>query len=246
MRFSDLKAIYHHLQRIHAHIEDRAEIREFRKTAFSMPNSTGFTKLALDTRRINQETDYNPRRNLQFYHRSEQFLNEKTAHKIKNLLKIKTATDMIKDRFDREPEWFDSYARVLNAALNRILRLEQQDNDYSVEQINYINELMYMRYRLTEDEITKLGEQDLEQIILGKDEQLVNKEVFADLKNRITNKTTSIPINTTFEYSMFEKLLSEVKATKENKNVKRSITITVNDSICDETITKQAGEKRGN
>ena len=49
------------LNSIHEAIEIRADLRESRSSIF-MPNK--LTKLAFDTRRINQETTYIPRRNL--------------------------------------------------------------------------------------------------------------------------------------------------------------------------------------
>lgn len=39
----------------------------------SIVSGTGFTKVAFDTRRIDQETEMNPRRGLQNYNRSEAF-----------------------------------------------------------------------------------------------------------------------------------------------------------------------------
>lgn len=238
MRFTILKSALKSVKDIHQNIEERSDFFEYRKALFS---PVSLRKNAFDTRRINQETDYNPRRGLQFYHRSEEFLNDEQATKIKNLLKVKTATDMIKNRFGREPEWFDSYARVLHAALERVLRTGQQDNDFSLAQLNYINELLYMRYRLPADQITSLNEQELEKIILNKDELLARKDVFAELSNHAPHiaKTTDSNI------SMIEKLLSEVKASKDNRDVERSVTITVRDKMHDAPIEKQSDKAKG-
>lgn len=250
MRFVILKEAIQDVKNIHSNIEERADFREYRK---SLLEPSSITKVAFDTRRINQETDFNPRRGLQFYHRSDEFLNEALANKIKGLLKVKTATDMIKNRLGREPEWFDSYARVLNAALERVLRTGQQDNDFSDSQINYINELLYMRYRISEDQITKLNEQELEKIILNKDELLAKKDIFAELANHAPIQVQGkMPQQTYVEHivkttdtatSMFEKLLQEVKASKDNKDVERSITITVRDKINDAEIIKESETK---
>ena len=237
MRFVILRQTIRDVKKVHENIEERSDFREYR---IAILQPTTMHKVAFDTRRINQETDYNPRRNLQFYHRSEEFMNEQLMAKIKNLLKIKTATDMIKSRFGKEPEWLDSYARVLHAALDRVLRTEQQDGDFSLAQMNYINELLYMRYRLPEEQIIKLNEQELEKIILSKDEPLAKKELFLALAG-----TQQIVKTTDNATSMFERLLSEVKASKDSKDVERSITLTVRDKINDAPIEKQSKKTKG-
>lgn len=237
MRFVILRQTIRDVKKVHENIEERSDFREYR---MGLLQPTTIHKIAFDTRRINQETDYNPRRNLQFYHRSEEFMNEQLTIKIKNLLKIKTATDMIKSRFGKEPEWFDSYARVLHAAVDRVLRIEQQDGDFSLAQMNYINELLDMRYRLPEEQIIKLNEQELEKIILSKDEPLAKKELFLALAG-----SQSIMKTTDSTTSIFERLLSEVKASKDNRDVERSITLTVRDKINDAPIEKQSEKTKG-
>ena len=66
-------------------IDARKQSRMLRKVALdSYSSGQGFTKLAFDTRRVDQETQYIPRRGLQNYQRSEAFLSEAISQKIKN------------------------------------------------------------------------------------------------------------------------------------------------------------------
>jgi hypothetical protein len=112
-----------------------------------------------------------------------------------------------------------------------------------------------MRYRLPEDQIIKLNEQELEKIILNKDELLAKKDVFAELATHAPLQTQGrVPQQTYVEHivkttdnsvSMIEKLLSEVKASKDNRDVERTISITVRDKINDAPIEKQSDKPKG-
>lgn len=234
------------LNSIHEAIEIRADLRESRGAIFA--SRRPLAKLAFDTRRINQETTYIPRRNLQNYHRSAEFIDDEMAAKIKLLAKVKTATSMLKEQFGYEPEWLDSYARVLDSTLDRVLRLQQKDGDLSPAQLSYAEELLYVRYRLGRDDITKLSEREIEKIILQKDEPLNRKEVFAMIyrpeeKPGQTNnrgiESHAIVEKRTTEHSMIEGILKDVKATNENRDVERTVSITVRDKLHDPKINKE-------
>ena len=81
--------IYSLISRGSQEMEARKQSRLLRKVALeSVSSGQGFTKLAFDTRRIDQETEYNPRRGLQNYNRSEAFLSEGTAQRVKNFVKL--------------------------------------------------------------------------------------------------------------------------------------------------------------
>jgi hypothetical protein len=190
-------------------------------------------KVAFDTRRINQYTETNPRRNLQNYHRSDPFITKDAAEKIKTLFKLKTAVDLIKESFTGDPDWHDSYCRVLSAALDRTLRLEQKDMDFAQPQFNYLEELLYLRYRLRDEDIVKLNEKELRDIILDRDERLLHKQIFAKYNNGGLQKTNELNNQTIVKGpdNLIDKLFSDVKASKDNPNVKRSVTITIDDQI---------------
>lgn len=221
-------------KKIHASIEDRVDVREFR-TALLKNLSQPMVKVAFDTRRINQNVDYNPRRNLQFYHRSEPFITKDASEKLKTFFKLKTAIDAIKEDFAGDPEWLDSYCRILSAALDRTLRIEQKDMDFFKPQMDYLEELLYLRYRLKEDDIVRLNEKEIRNIILDKDEKLLNKQIYANYNNGgILKETKSSPQLVKGPDNLIDKLFSDVKASKDNKEVQRSVTITINDKILDE------------
>jgi hypothetical protein len=230
-----------------------------RKSAFairkrgldSLLNNT-FVKVAFDTRRIDQETTYNPRRGLQNYHRSEPFVSANMLEKIKAFSKLSTVLDQIKSEYGREAEWQDSYVRVLSSAVHKGLRTVQADGDYSDAQpsmasLAYLEELMYVRYRLTADSLMSMGEQDLRNAILSKDELLTNGGNF----NMSISPVTTSDVSKYSYDNMMEKMLStvaqvisqmkpqddltsklfDVKATKDSPDIERTVTINIKDKI---------------
>lgn len=189
-------------------------------------------KIAFDTRRIDQETEYNPRRGLQSYHRSEEFISQAISQKLKNFSKLRNVLVKLKDRFGKEPEWQDSYSRVLLSTLDKGLRTNEKDGDYTESQpamgsFDYIEELLYVRYRLTFDQLTELSEEDLTKIILNKDEDLTKMDI-----NKV--EITKHDVATQSYDTLLEKLFGGIKATKENPNVERTVTITVKDRFVEE------------
>lgn len=217
---------------IHSSIEDRADMRSFRSKAIYEFNRP-IVKNAFDTRRINQYTDYNPRRNLQYYHRSEPFITKDASNVIKTFFKLKTAVDAIKEDFLGDPDWLDSYCRILSAALDRTLRVEQKDMDFFQPQMDYLNELLYLRYRLKDDDIEKLNEKEIRNIILDKDEKLLHKQIYSQYNNGGLFKTNNSNV-VIKQDNLVERLIGDVRANKDNRDVSRSVTITVNDKIADE------------
>jgi hypothetical protein len=205
-------------------------------------NNNSIIKVAFDTRRINQETEYNPRRGLQYYHRNEGFITKDGAEQIKTFFKLKTAVDTIKDDFIGDPDWFDSYVRILSATLDRTLRIDQKDMDFFKPQLDYLQELLYLRYRLKNDDIQRLGEKEIRDVILNKDEKLLYKQIYSHYDNKEIKKQTSsiMPQNQIIKErdNLVENLLGQVRANVDNKSVERSVTITVKDQIND-NINKQ-------
>jgi hypothetical protein len=187
-------------------------------------------KLSFDTRRVDQENDRNPRSNLQYYHRSEPFIDGDLSTKISRYMKVKSAVDLIKEQYGTDPEWFDSYARVLSSAVDRVLRIEQRDGDFFKAAFDYLDELLYVRYRLSIEDITKMGEIELERAILGKDEKMLLKHIYktTSYSNKDIAKYTALPTD-----PLIDRLLEGVKATADSKDVERSITISVRDKIND-------------
>jgi len=220
------------LTQLHRSIEARAELRQTRTDI--LKSLAPLQKNAFDTRRTNQYSDYNPRANLQYYHRSDPFISKPAAETIKVFFKLKTAADSIKEDFTGDPDYFSSYCRVLCAALDRTLRVEQQDGDFFQPQLDYLKELLYLRYRLGEDDIRRLSEKELRTIILDRDEKLAYKQIYAAYNNGGLMKQSAPEVKLqAANDTLVERLFGGVKATADAKNVKRSVTITIDDSIVD-------------
>ena len=152
------------------------------------------------------------------------------GEKLKHFAKLKGALESLKMAYGKEPEWQDSNARVLLSTLDKGLRTGINDGDWSEAQpsvgsLDYIEELLHVRYRLGFDNIAKMAESDLKRVILSKDEELTRKDVSDALE--ITKRDVA-----THGYdTLLEKLFGNIKATKEHPNVQRSVTITIKDEF---------------
>lgn len=210
-------------------LPSRSKFIALRKSGINSYND-GFKKMAFDTRRINQETEFNPRRGLQNYNRSEAFLSEAMGQKLIHLSKLKGVLEDLKQEFGKEHEWQDSNARVLLSTLDQGLRTIQKDGDFSDGQpskgsLDYIEELLHVRYRLAFDDLTKYAKSELKKIILSKDEELTRKDVNHALE--ITKKD----IGSQSYDTLMEKLFGNIKATSEHPEIERTVTITIKDKF---------------
>lgn len=212
-------------------IPARKQSMQLRKVGLkACVSAQGFTKIAFDTRRIDQETQYNPRRGLQNYNRSEEFLSEAMGDKIKNFAKLRNVLQDMKEQFGKEHEWQDSNARVLLSTLDNGLRMIQKDGDYAVNQpaqgsFDYIEELLHVRYRLTFDDLSKKTASELKKVILSKDEELTRKDI-----NKALEITKYDVANQTYD-TLMEKLFGGVRASADGEAVERTVTITIRDSV---------------
>lgn len=196
----------------------------------SFTSGEGFNKVAFDTRRIDQGTEIIPRRGLQNYNRSEAFLSQAMGQKIIHLAKLRGVLVDMESKYGREHEWQDSNARVLLSTLDKGLRTIQKDGDYTESQqgvgsLDYIEELLHVRYRLGFDDLKRMAESDLQRVILSKDEELINKPVNSAL--HITKHDAG---SQTYD-TLMEKLFGGVRATAENPEVERTVTITIKDKF---------------
>lgn len=207
-------------------------------------DKNSFDKTAFDTRRVNQETDYNPRRGLQNYHRSEQFISEGTLIKVESFKRIKVILDDLKKKYGREPEWQDSYCRVLLNTLDKTLRVDQGDYDFGENQpaigsFDYVEELLFTRYRLSLDNINKYADEELKDLFLNKDESLIRKTALTPFYEKKMMKTSPPPPSPEItkrdvvvqSYDALVEKLFGVYATRENPDIERTITITIKDKI---------------
>lgn len=130
------------------------------------------TKFAFDTRRVDQDNERVPRSNLQYWHRSQEFLDEEDRNKIDTFTKLNQVLHNIHNDFGGSPEWQDSYSRVLADTVDRVLRVKQADGDIFRPQLSYLEQLLLARYRVTLEQINKLAHDEIMNIILSKDEKL--------------------------------------------------------------------------
>ncbi len=180
---NEILEIYELMSSSVVNIVSRKQSIALRKKAlleFLIPNN--LVKVAFDTRRIDEEITYNPRRGLQNYHRSEPFISANMLSKIKAFSKLAKVLNQLKLEYERRPAWQDSYVRILTSAINKGLRTLQKDGDFSDAQpsmasLDYLEELLHVRYRLTPDLLMTMSEKDLRQSILSKDEFLVNDQI---------------------------------------------------------------------
>ena len=208
----------------------RKQTMALRKNALDLHTTkVGFTKVAFDTRRIDQETEFNPRRGLQNYNRSQAFVSEAMSQKIRNFSRLRDILSSLKEVYGKTPEWQDSNARVLLTTLNHGLRTFIKDGDYTETQpatgsFNYIEELLHVRYRLTFDDLIKMGEDELKQVILSRDEELIHRDGGRDLaitKSNVSSQTYDSLLNKLFD----------VRASTDHPDIERTVTITIRDTI---------------
>jgi hypothetical protein len=237
MKLDQLTDLYSLISRGTANVSARKLSMRLRKSGLNAAVGNGFTKVAFDTRRIDQETEYNPRRGLQNYNRSEAFVSEAISQKIVNFAKLRKVLVGLKEVYGKEPEWQDSNARVLLSTLDKGLRTDIHDGDFATNQpgvgsFDYIEELMHVRYRLGFDDLTKMGEADLKKSILSKDEELIRKDVSQALE------ITKQDVSKEGYDSLMNKLFDGCRASAENETVERTITITIRDSILNKKALK--------
>jgi len=224
------------LYRIQHDLEPSGVTRSARKAAIRALQP-GFTKVAFDTRRIDQEHDRNPRTNLQYWNRAQSFIDEELQGRIHLFSKVMGVLKGIKEAYGTAPEYFESYSRVLYDQIERVLRIKQGDNEIFRPQIAYLEQLLYARYRLSMDELAKISESDLRRKLLDKDENLLKRGVYLNETGGQT-KTSSGPIiidgNKNAQQNIIEAIFgnNDFRRTGE-KRAQRTITITICDEVKD-------------
>lgn len=234
-------------------LSNRKEGRLIRKSIL-FPS---ISKVAFDTRRIDQEEVYNPRRGLQNYHRSQPFVTDSMSHKIKAFSKLASILEELKTQYKKDFAYQDSYLRVLHSALQKGLRVKEADGDYSdvqpsIGSLDYLDELIYVRYRLSTDMILDSDSDTIKKIVMSKDPQLTSDHVPMALEALSFEQPLTLKnINGNNDTQMLEKVLSSLaqmmgqmkqlddlttqlfnlKATNDNPNVERTVTIKINESL---------------
>jgi len=208
-----------------------------RKAAFeSFDIPSPIVKFAFDTRRIDQEVIRNPRSNLQYFHRHDQFIDEDDSKKLKTFAKFARVLGDLKDKFEKSPEWFNSYARQLYDQVERVLRVKEADFDIFRPHLNYLEQLIYARYRLGIEEADAMTDKQIYNIILSKDEELIGRANYlkeTQSSEAVEEKKIVIDGSSkTTQESIVSALFGGDSLRKDGeKSVTRTITITINDSV---------------
>lgn len=214
--------------------------RSARKMALNcMRESVGFIKNAVDSRRINQAVDRNPRPAIQYFQRSDQFIDNKDQVNINVLGKLLVPLMEIRASYGDQPEYLDSYCRILHENLERVLRIKQADQEYHRPQVQYLMQLVFARYRLSMAEIEKATVGELKAKLLDKDENLIKRGLFLQNTENPEVKTATIPNkNGDKVMNTQESIVNAIFGNKSlisgnEKSASRTITITICDKIED-------------
>lgn len=232
-----------HVYRISSRDESLSVSRLSRMAALKeiRGGSKPIRKYAFDTRRIDQEHERNPRTNLQYWHRADAFIDAEDDVKLRRFAKLMTVLSDIKKKFGAEPEWFESYARVLYDTVHRILRIKQADLDIFKPQLSYLEQLVYARYRLSMEDIEKLSKTEIEENILSKDESLLKRGRYLAETGLVAsgdgrNEKLVIDGNkSTTQDSIINAIFGNNGIRREGeKTVERTITITIRDQVLED------------
>lgn len=221
------------LYKINCSAETSLVSRSARTAAFK-GLQLGFVKNAFDTRRTDP-TERNPRSNLQYWTRSASFTPEEDQRQIDAFSKLVAPLVEIKKCYDGEQDYFKSFARELHDNVNRVLRLDIKDGDTHYSQLNYLEQLLFARYRLSIDNILSMGEIELKNRILEKDETLMKRGVTVSkeqIKNSFSGDVSKNGMAT--QDSIINAIFGNNQLRREGeKTVERTITITIKDNVID-------------
>lgn len=231
MKLEDISEIYSLISSGVESVPSRQEAIALRRSAFKKALGEGIIKVAFDTRRVDQVQEYISRRGLQNYSRSEGFISESNVNKLRSLKKLKTILESLKSQHGRDKGWQDSYCRVLLDAIDNALRTAQNsDNEYSDAQpttgsFDYIEEMLFVRYRIELSNVAGMSDQELKKTLLVKDPELGNSDI-----NHLVSIEKSDVGRESYD-TLLEKLFGGIRATKENPEVERTVTITIKDKF---------------
>ena len=230
--------------------EDTNILRVARKAALDALDRP-MVKNAFDTRRMNQDEERNPRQNLQYWHRSQPFIDEEDSQKITVFTRLAHIINKVRSDLGREPEWHESYARQLYDNVSRILRVKQADMDIAKPQLSYLEQLMYVRYRMTMADLQSMDDQAIRKAILEKDENLLKRakflegsggfNSFGDVQPVLQSQAVMAPApqqividsnRASTQEALISAIFGNTEFRKEGENtVERTITITIKDNV---------------
>lgn len=196
-------------------------------------------KFAIDTRNIDQDSTRNPRKSLQYWHRSDQFIDEEMQDKLNVFAKLFRVLEDIKESYGQEPEYHDSYARVLHGHVERTMRIKEGDKDIYTPQVSYLEQLLFARYRLSMEEIKKMSGLDIKKAILKKDEDLLKRGAYLHDTGGIHKDSSGQSIvidgnSKNTQQNIIEAIFGNTNFRRDGENkVQRTITITITDEVRD-------------
>lgn len=226
---SDFSGLFRLISQAQQDISNRHFQRQLRLSAMSKHNTSPIVKIAFDTRHIDRQNTYNPRRGLQYYHRSQSYLPDEMISSIKGLSRLRAAVQDIHREHGNRPEWQDSYARVLLSTLDNGLRTITGDRKFANNQpgmgsLGYIRQMLHVRYRLSPEHLTTLSEQELRKIVMGKDEGLLDKIEPSNSNEKPIARHQAAEQG----YDrLVEKLFGGLHASEEHPDISRSVTIVI-------------------
>jgi hypothetical protein len=225
-------------------IEDQQEssmiVSSARRAALSnILESKIMKKVAFDTRRIDQSTQGNPRQNLQYYNRSQQFIDAELDNRMAALAELVDPLDSIREKYGTQPEFFSSYVSQLYDLVYRALQVKKAELNVFRPQIDYLEQLLFARYRLTMEDLRSLDKKALEEKLLAKDENLLKRGAYLKkTKTLETPKQANNPVvmKDGNEGGMQQNLVNAIFGNNDfrregEKTVERTITITIRDNV---------------
>lgn len=210
-----------------------------RKAGLSCINQP-LTKLAFDQRKFDPTKDIHPRTALQNYIRNDEYLDRTATKEVEILLKLKKPIEEIYKEYHSLPEWIDSYSRSLQNGLDRIMNISFGELELFKPQIEYLKQLLYLRYRLSLEDILSKSEEELKKIILEKDEKMVKSHTLDKLKSSAAKEEIKkeAPIIKDSNGLTQESIVNAIFGNNQirrsgEKTVERTITITIRDQVLD-------------
>lgn len=220
--------------------EEDSSIGLSARTAALKTFQSPLVKLAFDTRRVDQETERNPRTNLQYWHRTDPFIDESDQKKLEIFAKLYKIVNGLKSKLGSQQEWHESYVRQLYDNLNRILRIKQADLDIFRPQLSYLEQIIFARYRLSMENLEKYADVELEKALLKKDEALTGKhEYLKATEDKVDVVKDSGVSKNGLEKTTQESIVNAIFGaanlrTNGEKTVERTITIKIVDNVVEE------------
>ena len=213
--------------------------RSARVAALKEFSQSPLKKYAFDTRRINQENNRNPRTNLQYWNRSQQFVDQDDSDRLNAFAKLLDPLGGIKKQYGKEPEYFESYARILDDLVNRVCQVDSKDVEVFKPQLAYLEQLLFARYRLSLADIKKMSKEDLRERIMQKDEHLLKRGDYQRITHTNELESRAVVVSKDGNKGITqESIINAIFGNNDfrregEKKVERTITITIKDEVVD-------------